>query len=190
MKKIVFILLLVLLTVALSAEEAESGPRHFDWVAFFGRIVNATILFGGLILLLRKPLIQMLTQKSIDIRSDIEQREERLAQTAVQLDRVRERLESLEKEIATMRQSSETGGAEELAKLEAAGRTEADRILALTESEIERRMETALTRLKARVADLIVERFREEFAQKGGPDLQNRMIEKNIKLSGEIHEGK
>jgi hypothetical protein len=39
---------------------SEPGEHHFDWWGFIGKATNSLILFGGIILLLRKPLIKPL----------------------------------------------------------------------------------------------------------------------------------
>ncbi|HLP61184.1 MAG TPA: hypothetical protein VK186_20245, partial [Candidatus Deferrimicrobium sp.] len=56
------------------------GAEHhgFNWWGFFGKLFDSTILFGGIIYLLRKPLINLLAQKSDEVKNDIIAREEQL----------------------------------------------------------------------------------------------------------------
>ena len=105
----------------------EAG--HIDWFSLLAKVFNSTVLFGGLILLLRKPLIQMLSQKSPAVRNDIEEREKILAATEIRLQDVRRRLAEVAAEVDGIKNGAETAGRAELARLEEAGRLEAERIV-------------------------------------------------------------
>ena len=130
MKKSGFSLFLFLaLTVGLAAA-AEGEAAHVDWFNLLGKVFNSTVLFGGLILLLRKPLIQMLSQKSSAIQDDIVAREKKLAATTVQLADIQQRLDKVAAEVEEMKDGAEAVGREELARLQEAGRLEAERIVA------------------------------------------------------------
>lgn len=68
-KRIKVLALLVMLVLVVAPAMAEDGGghggegHHFSWVSFFGKIFNSTVLFGGLIFFLRKPLINLMAQK-------------------------------------------------------------------------------------------------------------------------------
>ena len=100
-------------TPAENAEKTHSDDHHFNWTLFFGKVVNSTILFGGLIFFLRKPLIKWLSQKSLDVKTDIIQREDLVKTTGVQLEEIKKRLEKIEEEVLAMKESAEKTGEDE-----------------------------------------------------------------------------
>jgi F0F1-type ATP synthase membrane subunit b/b' len=190
MKKSGFSLFLFLaLTVGLAAS-AEGEAAHVNWFNLLGKVFNSTVLFGGLILLLRKPLIQMLSQKSSAIQDDIVAREKKLAATSEQLAEIRLRLEKVAAEVTGLKNGAEAVGNEELARLKEAGRLEAERIIALSEEEIRQRVEAAVRTVKGRIADLAIERFKSDFTRNLDDDTQKKIIERNIDSCGDLDEGK
>lgn len=190
MKKTGFSLFLFLaLTVGLAAS-AEGEAAHVDWFNLLGKVFNSTVLFGGLILLLRKPLIQMLSQKSAAVQDDIVEREKRLAAASDQLAAIQQRLDKVAAEVEGMKTGAQAAGKEELARLQEAGRREAERIIALSEEEIRQRVDAAVRTVKGRIADLAIERFREDFTKGLDAATQQKIIDRNIDASGELDEGK
>jgi len=184
--------LILLAVMPLGVHPAAPGAEasHFDWLGLLGRIFNSTVLFGTLIYILRKPLIRMLTQQSLDIKSDIERRETDLRQNAADLEAISARLAAVEDEIRQMLQSTEENGRAEMARLSEAGESEARRIQELTEAEIEQRLAKAMTQLRGRIADLVVEHFKHDASTFLTPEAQRRIIERNIDQAGKIDAGK
>lgn len=168
-------------------QQTPGGEHHgFNWWGFFGKVFDSTILFGGIIYLLRKPLINLLAQKSDEVKNDIIGREEQLGSKANQLEGIRERLKKIEDEIQAIRDSAEKSGHEEKKNIEALGKNEAQRILALTEEEIGNKMETAVRNLKEKITDLTIEHFKKDIGAHLDPQTHERLIEKNIEiLSGD-----
>jgi F0F1-type ATP synthase membrane subunit b/b' len=190
MKKSGFSLVLFLALTASLAASAEGEAAHVDWFNLLGKVFNSTVLFGGLILLLRKPLIQMLSQKSSAIQNDIVEREKSLADTSVRLTDIQQRLEKVAAEVAEMKNGAEAAGRDELSRLQEAGRLEAERIIALSEEEIRQRVEAAVRQVKGRIADLAIERFKNDFTRTLDADMQKKIIERNIDSCGDLDEGK
>jgi F0F1-type ATP synthase membrane subunit b/b' len=192
MKKTGFFAIALLLAVALAASAGEESPaaHHIDWFSLLGKVFNSTILFGGLTLLLRKPLIQMLSDKGAAVKNDFDQREKNLADTAVRLEAIEQRLQKVKVEVEQIRADAVAGGRDELARLEAAGRDEAARIIASSEEEIRLRVDAAVRLVKGRIADLAIERFREDFVKNLDPATQQKIIERNITACGDLDEGK
>jgi F-type H+-transporting ATPase subunit b len=166
----------------------EPGTHHFDWWGFIGKTINSLILFGGLILLLRKPLIKLLTQKSLDIKTDIQQRENEVERTANELQKIHERLEKIEAEVAGMKQIAQKNGNEEKKRIEELGAKEAQRILDLTDAEIDLKVENSIRNLKAKIADLTIEHFKKDIQKQLDKKAHEKIIEKNIQKCGEIIE--
>lgn len=168
--------------------EDEHGEHHFDWWGFIGKTINALILFGGIILLLRKPLIKLLAQKSTDIKTDIQQRENEVERTTTELEKIHKRLEKIEEEVAGMKQSAEKSGNEEKKRIEELGAKEAQRILEVTEAEINTKVENSIRNLKAKIADLTIEHFKTDIQKQLDKKAHEKIIEKNIQKCGEIIE--
>lgn len=135
MKKIEIFAVLLLLAMLLAAsgnEESPAATSHVDWFSVLGKVVNSTILFGGLALMLRKPLIRMLSDKGAAIEKDFHEREKNLADTTIRLRDIEQRLQKVTVEVEQIKANAVASGQEELACLEAAGREEAGRIIALS----------------------------------------------------------
>lgn len=168
------------------AASSEGGAAHVDWFSVLGKVFNSTVLFGGLFLLLRKPLIRMLSQKSSDIQTDIVSREKNLAATELRLQDIRQRLARVAAEVETIKNGADTAGKDELARLQAAGRLEAERIIAMSEEEIRQRVDAAVRAVKERIADLAIERFRGDFEKNLDAATQQKIIERNIDACGDL----
>lgn len=188
---IVIVLMLLSLPTALFADgNGEGGEQdhHFNWLGFFGKLFNATVLFGGLIFLLRKPLIDLLAKKSLDVKNDIIRREELLKTTATQLEEIKKRLEKIEEEVEDMKNSAGKSGDEEKKRIEELGEKEAQRIKTLTEEEIDNKVDSSIRALKEKIADLTIDHFKKDIESHLDQKAHEKIIEKNIEISGEIIE--
>jgi F-type H+-transporting ATPase subunit b len=193
MKKFNIFAVLLLLTMMLTASGSEESPTassHVNWFSVLGKVFNSIILFGGLTLLLRKPLIRMLSEKSAAVENDFIGREKNLADTAIRLKDIEQRLQKVTVEVELIKASAVASGQEDLARLEAAGRDEAARIIALSEEEIRLRVEAAVRLVKGHIADLAIERFKDDFIKNLDVATQQKIIERNITACGDIDEGK
>ncbi len=186
MKKNVLFAVLCLGLASVLAASTAGGAAHIDWFSVLAKVFNSTVLFGGLFLLLRKPLIRMLSQKSSDIETDILTREKNLAATELRLDEIRQRLAKVAAEVETIKKSADTAGKDEMARLEAAGKLEAERIIALSEEEIRHRVDAAVRAVRERIADLAIERFRGDFEKNLDAATQQKIIERNIDACGDL----
>jgi len=193
MKKSEIFAVLFLLAMILTASgsgESSAASAHVDWVGVLGKVFNSTVLFGGLTLLLRKPLIRMLSEKSAAVENDFHEREKSLAETSIRLEAIEQRLQKVTMEVEQIKNSAITSGQEELARLETAGHAEAARIIALSEEEIQLRVEAAVRLVKGRIADLAIERFKDDFKKNLDAAMQQKIIERNITACGDMDEGK
>jgi len=180
----------MLLMVPLAAAAAEGGGHHFDWLGFLGRIFNSVVLFGGLIYFLRKPLLALLARRSSDIRQDIDNRQVELTANSQNLAMIQQRLSRIESEIEQIRGSAQESGRNEMAKLEGFGRREADKIVRLSEEEINRRMQAAVRQLKEKIADLTIDRLKSDLGKNLDAAAHRRIIAKNIERSQNLDERK
>ena len=187
-KVILIIILFLFITAGLSASsEGEEG--HDFWGGFLKKALNSIILFGGLFYLLRKPLIKFLSQKSLDVRTEIEMGEQTISDKTKQMAKIDTRLKRIEQEISNLKGEAENRGQEESRRLEKLGEKEAERVLEIGEAEINLRIEAAVRDLKAKVADMAIEQFKREIQKELNQKMHDNIIDKNIKISGDIIEG-
>jgi F0F1-type ATP synthase membrane subunit b/b' len=192
--------LLLAPAVWLAASSGGDASHAIDWFGVLGKVFNSVVLFGGLILLVRKPLIQMLSQKSAAIQADIVEREKELAAGELRLRDIGKRLAQVATEVGRIQDGAEAAGRDEFARLQEAGRQEAERIVALSEEEIRQRVDAAVREVKGRIADLAIERFRNDFEKNLDAATQQKIVERNIDACGGLgdnarplgglHEGK
>ncbi len=187
-KTIIFIIFIIFLSTGIFASGDGNGEHGFNWNAFLGRVLNSTLLFGGLFLLLRKPVSKMLAEKTLDIRTDIQKREDTLEHESSRFEDLLKRLEEIEREVAVMKEQAREDGRIEIQRLEELGRVESEKILQLTQEEIRNKMDTALRNLKARIAQLAIDRFKDDINSKLTKEMHQKIIEKNIEICGDIIE--
>ncbi len=189
--KIVSIILLIMIisSPALAEGAAEAHGQHgFDWIGFLGKLFNSIVLFGGLIYFLRKPMIEVLSKKSIDIKADILQREELVLTTSNKLAEIIKRLDKIEDEVTAIKHTATEQGKSEQSRIAELGDKEAQRILELTDSEIAIRVENSVRNLKAKIADLTIDHFKQQIEQQLDHHAHEKIIAKNIHISGDIIE--
>ncbi|GEM_PF-565854 len=174
------------LSAASGSGAGEAAHHGVDWLGVLGKVLNSAILFGGLFLALRKPLIQMLTQKGAGLRQEFAERESSLAATEERLRGIDQRLQRVAAEIEGIQAAADAAGRAELERLEETGRREAERIVAFGEEEIRQRVDAAVRSIKARIADLAVARFREDLAESLDDATQQAILERNIDAAGEL----
>lgn len=184
----IFLIVLLMFSTAVSASSEGSEEHGFDWSAFWGKVLNSTLLFGGLIILLRKPMIKFLSQKSLEINNDIVQREESVKSAAARFEEIQKRLSHLEAEIENIKTQARETGQGELERLEETGRNEALKIVQAGETEINNRVESAVKRMKARIAELAIDQFKKDIQSRLDDQAHQKIIEKNIEISGDIIE--
>jgi F-type H+-transporting ATPase subunit b len=182
------IILIILVTVTVFAEGGHESDHHFNWWGFIGRVVDSTLLFGGLIFLLRKPIINLLTQKSLEVKNEIVHREEELETSSIKLEELTARLEKIQQEIENMKQEASKSGQQEKQRIEEQAQKEAQRILELTEEEIKIKVANSVRNLKSTIADLTVKDFKKDIQAQLDKKAHENIIEKNIEICGDIIE--
>jgi len=182
----IFLILIILMTISLNA--SEGGEHHFDWTGFFGKVLNSSILIGVLIYFLRKPLIEMLSKKSIEIKDDIVVRESELKDQKNSLSGIQSRIDKIENEVAGMISEAKKNGDIEAERIKELAKLESERIIRNNRDEIDARIESSIIELKKRIADMTIEEFRNNYRSILNMDLHKKIIDKNIEISGEIIE--
>jgi F-type H+-transporting ATPase subunit b len=142
---------------AAAAHEAEGEGGHESPWALPARIFNFAVLAGGLFYLLRSPLAGYLTQRGIQVRSELTSAANLRKEASAQLAAVEARMQALPGEIEGLKRR----GAEEIAAEEGriAGLAEAERrrLLEQATREIGMQLRVAERDLKQRAGELAVE---------------------------------
>ena len=183
---VIFLILAVFTSLSLFGE--GDGAHHFDWTGFFGKLINSSILFGLLIFFLRKPLVEFLSKRSVEIRDEIVIRESDLKDRKSALMRLENRLERIESEVETMLNEAGKNGEMEADRIEELAKIESERIIRNAGEEIRARIDSSLVELKGRIADMTIEEFKKNYGSLLTPELHKKIIVQNIEISGEIIE--
>ena len=187
-KSKISIVIFFLTTVALFASVEGEQAHHFDWGGFLGSVINAVILFGGLIYLLRKPIGELLYKRTLEVKTDIINRDKNLENTSNQLKELQNRIDKIEREVQQIQDIARGKAEDEAKRIEELGKNECEKIKLLTEKEIDVKIESSIRRLKSKIADLTVEHFKKDITSELNDKLHDKIIEKNIEISGEIIE--
>jgi len=187
-KRNISIIIFFLITVALFASVEGEQTHHFDWSGFLGSVINAVVLFGGLIYLLRKPIGELLYKRTLEVKTDIINRDKDLENRSNQLKELQNRIDKIEGEVQQIKDISRKNAEHEVKRIEELGKKECEKIELLTKKEIDVKIESSIRRLKSKIADLTVEHFRKDIISELNDKSHDKIIEKNIEISGEIIE--
>ena len=187
-KNVLFIFLILTFIMTFVLNASEGGEHHFDWTGFLGKVLNSSVLIGVLIYFLRKPLIEMLSKKSVEIKNDIVVRESELKDHKNSLSGIQSRLDKIENEVAGMLDEARKNGEIEAERIKELAKLESERIIKNNRDEIDSRIESSIIELKKRIADMTIEEFRNNYRSILNMDLHKKIIDKNIEISGEIIE--
>jgi len=180
-----FILIMLLAFSWLGAAEAEPG---FSLTVFLGQVVNFVVLFGGLAYLLYKPLLKFLQHKSDQVAENLKLSEERRFDSLQRLEKSRERLSQLDKEIDRMKIEAETEATRERERITLEARNEAERLKKLAKEEIDSMVKSSQRELKVYTLDLSISLAEKRIEEKLGPELHRKIIYKAIDKLGTLDE--
>jgi F-type H+-transporting ATPase subunit b len=185
-RKFILILLLVLPLFLFMAEDEEhqtSGSGEF-----LGKVVNFVLLFGGLTLLLRKPLRKFLDSRGKEIAQKLKQTRTIREEAEADLTKVQGRLDELSQEIQEMNQEAEGEGKGQKDQILVEARAEAERLKSLAQQEIETLSQQGGRELRAYAAELATLRAEERINDRITPKDQTQLIDESIERLERLHE--
>jgi F-type H+-transporting ATPase subunit b len=136
--------------------EGEGGHGESPW-ALVARLFNFAILAGGLVYLLRSPLMGFLEQRGIAVRSDLRKAADLKREAAAQLAQVEERMRALPSEIEALKHRGVEEIRAEEARIQAIAEQERRRLLEQAKREIESQLRIAERDLRRHAGVLAVD---------------------------------
>lgn len=174
------------LPLALRAmEEGGHGGGGSD---FAGKVVNFIILFGGLFILLRKPVAGLLAKRTAEIRASIAEAREARESAERLLAEAKARIAALEDEISRVRRDAEEEAERERARIRAAAEAEAERLRRLADQEIDAQLRSGMRDLKAYAAGLAASLAETHLKDKLTAADQAALIDRSIDRIKGLHE--
>jgi F-type H+-transporting ATPase subunit b len=175
---------LPLFVVAAAAE----GSRPSALTDFLGKSLNFLILFGGLAVLLAKPIRAFLEARIADIRKTIADAAASREDAEEKLESMRKRLSGLAEEAGRIRTVGEAEGQKDKLRILGLAAREAEKIRAMSREEIEARGQAARRELRRFAAELAVSLARTRIERRLTPELHTRLIDESITTLGKRHE--
>lgn len=179
------LLLALPLLVFAGAEEGGHGSATLD---FLGKVVNFLILFGGLALVLRKPMRDLLRKRAAEIDRTLHRTEQDRIEAERKLGQSRARLSGLEEEIRRLREEAENESRAEAERIGRAAAGEAGRLKKLARQEIEEITRGGVRELVSFAAERAASLARERIRARLTDETQSVLIDKSIERLSGLHE--
>jgi len=184
-KSVAAVLAVLPLLLFMSAQGSGKPSATTD---FLGKVVNFTVLFGGLAFVLRKPLAAILRKKAADVRDSIRLADESNAEASKKRTGSAARLAGIDEDVKRMKAEAEAdalGAKDRIAKL---ADEESARIRQFTAQEIDERRRGGIRELKAYAAEKATAMARERIRKKLTPESQAALIDKSIERLSKLYE--
>ena len=163
------------------AENTQEGEHetHGD-SGFLAKLVNFLVLFGGLTLILRKPISKMLGQRAEDVRTSMADAEESNKTAQKKLSQGQERLDDMAVEVNRINAEAEETGHKEKEGILAAANLEVERLKKLAGQEIALLSQVGIKELKTHAAELATSIARKNIRENIMEEDQPSLIDKSI----------
>jgi F-type H+-transporting ATPase subunit b len=155
---------------------------------FIGKVINFIVLFGGLFLILRKPVKNYLNERSQNVDLSIKEAVETKEQSEKKLKSVLGRLNELSDEVKKIKDEAEIEGNKQKESIIKSARQEAKRLKDLTGQEIDSLYSLGLKEIRAYAAEKAIEAASKRIKQRMTSKLQSDMIDKSIKRLDKLYE--
>jgi len=155
---------------------------------FLGKVVNFAVLFGGLFLLLRKPIKNYLNERSKKVDLSIKEAAEARKGSEKQLRGALGRLEEISEEVKRIKEEAESEGEKQKERIIESARQEAQRLKELTKQEIDSLYASGIKELRVYAAEITTKAAADRIKQRMTPELQSAIIDNSIERLDELHE--
>lgn len=178
-------LLTLPLLLFMSAGDGHHGSATLE---FLGKAVNFLILFGGLTLVLRKPIRKLLKKRSDDIDQTLRRTEDSRIEAEKKLGVSRARMAGLEAEILRLKEEAEAESRAETERIGRAAADEAERLKKFVRQEIEELARAGMRELVDHAAERATSLARERIRARLTDEVQAALVDKSIERLSSLHE--
>jgi len=185
--KSVFWILLFIIPLFLCMSPENTGHTSNPG-EFLGKVVNFTVLFGGLFLLLRKPIKNYLDERSKKTDLSIKEAVEARKGSEKKLQGSLGRLEEISEEVKRIKEEAESEGKKQKEGIIESARQEAQRLKELTKQEIDSLYASGIKELRVYAAEITTKAAADRIKQRMTPELQSAIIDKSIERLDELYE--
>jgi F0F1-type ATP synthase membrane subunit b/b' len=162
----------------------EAGRAESPW-AMVARLFNFALLAGGLVYLLRSPLMAYLEQRGVHVRSELTKAAELRAEAGSQLALIDTRMKALPDEIETLKRRGAEEIAAEEARIHALADSDRQRLLDQAKRGIETELRVAERDLKKRAGERAVAVATERVKRTINEHDQARLVDRYVTQVGE-----
>lgn len=175
--------LFLLPALALASEEAGGNP----WYDLVMKFVNFGILAGILFYFLRKPVSQALSDRSADIRRELEEARQAKEDAEARYQEYKEKVANLEQEILRIRADFKEEGEKQRQRVLDEATAAVESIRKQAEATGDNEVKRAQQQLRDEVAELAVELAEKLIAKAYTPEDQKKALAQTIDRVERIH---
>ncbi len=166
----------------------EEGAEAAGGSGLLGKVINFVLLFGGLVMVLRKPLREFLRKRTEAIRALMKDAQTARLEAEAKLDEARRKIAALEDEVIRMKKDAEAGGLKDKERIRALAAKEESRIRSFAEQEIDLQLKAGIRELKEYTAELAASLAEARIKDKITAGEQSALIDRSINKLAELHE--
>jgi F-type H+-transporting ATPase subunit b len=177
----ILVLTLVVAVPAFSATGGGGEAHGPDLKAFLWQVVNFAILVAILLFFARKPIRDLLKNRTESIQKSIEEAREAREKAEEALAKVEERLKEKDREVADILATAERSGLKEREAIIEEGERLSRKIVEQARANIEYELKQAREAIKAEAVELAMEIAEKKIREKLSEEEQKRLFEESLK---------
>lgn len=170
-----------------TAQTESTAHNEHGGSSLLGPLINFLVLFGGLTLVLRKPIAGFFKKYIQTVQKDLSEAAASRTTSEANLKQINARLKKMAKEADNIRAAAEVAGNADKERILASSRASAEKIKAKTAADIELISQFGAKTLKEFTVDLAVSRARANILRTLKPAAQPGLIDKSIERLERIH---
>jgi F0F1-type ATP synthase membrane subunit b/b' len=155
---------------------------------FLSKVANALVLFGGLTLVMRKPVKAMLAKRTADVGESLRRAQTGRTEAEAWSEASKAKLAGLEDEVRALKAEAEAEGRRQAELISRAAAAEAERLKKLTRQELDEQVRRGVGELKGYAAGRAAAIARERIRRRLTPEAQAALIDKSIDRLSKLHE--
>lgn len=185
-KKTFWVVLLTFpLFLSMSPENSAHSSNTMD---FLGKVVNFTVLFGGLFLILRKPIKNYIEERIKKEDLSIKKAKKSRSESEEKLNIALRRVDKLSEEVRNIKKEAKQDGKKQKERIVKSAREEAERLKDLSRQEIDSIYTSVMKEIKAYAAEITIDEAAKRIKQRMTPELQSAIIDKSIERLDKLNE--